>query len=265
MIEPLEHRLLLAASATLSGGVLTIEGTKRGDDILFGFTDNNRLQVGRDLANTKILGTFRLSRIDRIHAILKGGRDTIGLFDISIRSIVEGGPGSDILQGGPGKDEIRGGDGRDTIEGGEANDSLFGGPGDDVLRENLALAFDSGADDLSGGPGKDKLVYESRSQNLRVSLDGKANDGEEDEGDNVHNDVEWIVAGSGDDVLIGSGGADTLEGNSGFDILRGNGGGDRLIADDAQFDSLFGGAGDDTAIASIGDDIDEDIEETQFA
>jgi len=42
------------------------------------------------------------------------------------------------------------------------------------------------------GPGTDTVSYSARTNSVKVTIDGKANDGEKTELDNVHGDVECI-------------------------------------------------------------------------
>jgi Ca2+-binding RTX toxin-like protein len=77
-----------------------------------------------------------------------------------------------------------------------------------------------------------------------VTVDGRANDGEAGEGDNVIG-AEAIIGGSGDDVLVGpSRLAATLEGGPGDDRLTGG----------RENDLLAGGPGNDTLVGGPGAD-----------
>jgi Ca2+-binding RTX toxin-like protein len=138
-----------------------------------------------------------------------------------------------------------GGAGDDTIVGTAANNRLVGGPGDDLLRGK------AGDDVLVGGPGRDWLFgdagsdtadYSDRTASLHISLDGRFDDGERGERDNVFPDVENVVGGSGNDVIVGSSRANRLEGRGGNDTITGGAGADRL----------YGGDGDDTLDARDG-------------
>jgi Ca2+-binding RTX toxin-like protein len=190
---------------------------------------------------------------------------------------VRGLGGNDSIYGGPGNDKLYGGDGNDTIRGDDGNDLLGGENGDDYLDGG------NGADGLYGNAGKDTVDYSSRSANLTITPDGKANDGQANETDNVASDVEVIKGGSGSDkisafvidsTLIGNAGNDTLEGGSRWDRLEGGDGNDVLKpgANDAPhhqdwypitppptnstagMNVLLGGNGNDTLYSSWGDD-----------
>jgi uncharacterized delta-60 repeat protein len=192
--------------------------------------------------------------------------------------VVRGGSGNDYLAErtwesahGNGYEQPRnalyGNAGNDTLDGGTAADALFGGPGDDTLLadEMPEDQFWPGtwveyfADFYSGGGGNDTIDYSARSRwydDLSVSLDGIANDGRKAfwdgygtlpaEGDNVSADVENVIAGAGDDDLVGSSANNRLVGGDGDDMLRGMGGDDVLDGGLGR-DWLRGDAGTDTA------------------
>ena len=85
-----------------------------------------------------------------------------------------------------------------------------------------------GADVLNGGGGShDRVGYGSRTASVSVDLDGSAgDDGEAGEGDTVSADVEDVLAGSGDDQLVGNAAANLLQGGPGADSIAGGGGKD---------------------------------------
>ncbi|HYE17588.1 MAG TPA: calcium-binding protein, partial [Tepidisphaeraceae bacterium] len=76
-----------------------------------------------------------------------------------------------------------------------------------------------------------------------------------------------ILAGVGDDLIVGSGGSDTVYGDDGNDWVEGALGDDYLLGQDgndtlngsADRDSVVGGDGDDTWVASVGYDTRLDI------
>ena len=146
--------------------------------------------------------------------VLSSYRDTCNAVTASHgeRITVDAGAGDDIVRGSPGSDSIGGGNGSDVLNGG------------------------FGADTISGGEGFDKATYCDRSGRVSVSLDGVADDGAAGEGDNAQADLEDVVGGSGNDVLVGNAAANTLSGGTGNDELTGGPG----------FDTLNGGDGNDT-------------------
>ncbi|HEX8911889.1 MAG TPA: calcium-binding protein [Humisphaera sp.] len=151
---------------------------------------------------------------------------------------VTGGDGNDRISGGPGVDRLYGGNGNDRLWGNDGNDITDGGDGDDVI------ASSRGNDAFYGGPGTDTADYSTRSDPLRLSLDGLANDGGSGEKDTIRDDVENLIGGSGNDKLYGNADANRLEGRGGNDELYGRAGNDRLIGGTGA-DALHGGDGDD--------------------
>lgn len=159
LIESLEDRRLLSVS--FSGGVLTITGTGRADEI----------EVERHATRPWVLricvnGEVEKMRIDKIASILckaGGGDDEINFNSadrVTLGSLIRGGNGDDLIIGGAGPNTIRGGcgddtitgcGGRDDLDGEEDNDDLDGGAGDDVVKGGR------GRDKVHGGKGHDKL------------------------------------------------------------------------------------------------------------
>jgi Ca2+-binding RTX toxin-like protein len=135
-------------------------------------------------------------------------------------NILDGQAGNDTLSGGGGDDQLTGGTGNDKLAGGDGNDQLSGGAGDDSL---------------DGGAGTDTASYSDAAAGVTVNLNaGTASNGGGTE--SVLN-VENVIGGSGDDLLIGSVSDNLLTGGSGFDTLAGLAGND----------TLDGGLGTDTA------------------
>lgn len=158
-----------------------------------------------------------------------------------------GGSGDDELVGNDMANVITGGNGDDVISGGIAGDCdndidvLNGGNDDDVFM--MGPASDCG-DTVNGGAGFDRADYQYRTEDLVITVNNAADDGE-DEDDNIKNDVEQIFGGFGGDTITGGAAAEDLRGGAGDDILSGGGGNDTLV----------GHAGDDTLNGDAGDDI----------
>ena len=157
--------------------------------------------------------------------------------------------------GEAGIDNLAGGPGNDDLQGGNGNDELAGGAGDDrLLGEGAGTPLES--DVLSGGEGTDTAPFSERTEPLTIDLDGRADDGEYGEDDNVQPDVETLIGGSADDTLIGSDIANLLDGRDGEDTLLGGGGDDSLDGgrNEPSADNLSGGSGSDTMEGRSGDD-----------
>lgn len=167
--------------------------------------------------------------------------------------IFRGGSGNDLLTGRDGDDRIYGQDGNDTLNGDfgssgpGGNDLLDGGAGNDEFEQYVGFGYPAGLkgnDTYIGGPGNDSFSYFHRSDPVKISLDGLANDGMAGESDNIHPDIEAVGGSSGDDVIVGSPGAETLWGGDGDDKISGGSGDDKLYGDGGD-DLIDGGPGDD--------------------
>jgi Ca2+-binding RTX toxin-like protein len=180
--EPLEPRQLLSAGSAALGddGLLTVEGTRRADEIVVrrGYirsAEGPRMIVE---VNGRKVGSYKLSLVeevrvsggrgdDRIHlvgmsanldrpapvAIAAGvtPRFTVRPIDPGIGATAFGGFGDDSLYGSGGDDVLDGGAGDDLVDGGAGDDSLLGGDDDDTLVGSY------GSDTLRGGAGADGL------------------------------------------------------------------------------------------------------------
>jgi len=165
---------------------------------------------------------------------------------------VNGGAGDDTITGSNVSNVISGGGGDDTLSGGTGNgdcsldeDTLNGGDGDDTFDQGSAA--DCG-DVMAGGAGVDVVTYTSRSNDLTITVDNKADDGEASEADNVKTDIEKVIGGAGDDTITGSTGDDILDGGAGADTLNGGSGDDTFLEGTASSgaDIFNGGNGYDT-------------------
>lgn len=220
--------------------------------------------------------TIVCPRPSRIVVNLLAGDDSLSTYEatdlpFTVPFEADGGPGNDTLDGASGNDTLSGGDGNDALTGRDGDDSLYGQAGDDVLNGDFSEDGPGGDDLLDGGAGNDefeqyvgfgypaplkgddtyiggagydRFSYFHRSVAVRVTLDGKANDGMAGESDNVGADIEEVGGGSGDDLIVGTNRADELWGSDGDDTVRGNGGNDTLWGNEGD-DLIEGGAGND--------------------
>ncbi|MCY2952203.1 MAG: calcium-binding protein [Planctomycetota bacterium] len=196
-VESLEARMLLSASAALTGHVLRIHGDLQSTNTITvsnnkdGLVDVSITSVNRkNKPSTLIKKQFTLANIKRV--MIRGGvkADTITIdqtnssFALPTRidalagndlittgaepdvinasagnDKIDAGAGNDLVFGGRGDDTLLGGDGNDTLWGGNGNDSLDGGTGDDKLGGIL------GQNTLLGGDGKDTFLVRSLDKN----------------------------------------------------------------------------------------------------
>jgi hypothetical protein len=171
-----------------------------------------------------------------------------------------------LCSGDTGQDSVSGflGDGNDVLDSRNLPAAPLGwtewflGPGDDTLLGGASadrISPGTGNDVVSGGPGSDFVDYFGTIDDVRVTLDGIADDGTGGHG-NVLPDVEGAAGGLGSDVLVGRDEPDVLDGgfNIGggafttFDVVRGLGGGDSVALGRGIGE---GGDGDDDVLGYV--------------
>jgi hypothetical protein len=94
-----------------------------------------------------------------------------------------------------------------------SNDVDTGGVGNDSWHA------DPGADSFSGGDGDDTADHRDRTAPVTITADGRADDGEAGEGDNVGADVEELFGGSGGDHVAAGPNGSRLHGGPGNDVV----------------------------------------------
>jgi Ca2+-binding RTX toxin-like protein len=251
MLESLESRRYFTGVTLNDQGLLDVQGSSKSDEILFDRV-YNQLRV-------RINGAERFFTNDSVKAIkveAAGGDDVVvvGLRDVPCTLL--GGGGNDTLSGGNGDDYLSGGKGDDYLCGRDGNDTLIGG---------------GGSDDMAGGADRDIVDYSSRTEDLVIGVGTDFDDGARGENDNVRDDIEVVLGGSGNDeirtrmpkpieihggpgndTLLGFSANDTLYGNEGNDSLFGGSGND-LLADASSKSKHHGGV--DTFNGGLGDDM----------
>ncbi|MDP9242738.1 MAG: hypothetical protein M3O84_06135 [Actinomycetota bacterium] len=248
----------------------------------------NTATCGRSGVNIRVAGSVVGDRIridDALHTrksprilgragsdVIEGGPGTQNIFGGFGSDDLRGGSGVDLMYGGNGADTLHGDGGGDLLVGGclggvchQGGDTYFGGSGPDTLAQPPDMGQPPGPDILWGGGGEDQAWYSLRTADLSLTLDDVANDGEAGEGDDVRFDVERMVAGEGDDVLVGNDRANRLEGGAGDDSisglggtdhLYGRGGDDEIQAQDGSLDVVnCGPGGGDHAIVDVQDSV----------
>lgn len=176
--EALETRQLLSATvtATLSGGVLKVEGTNGRDTIKI--RESNGL-AGKSISvdgvsiksGTKALGSVNAASVNKIEVRALGGDDFVDLHvsdyqAVSINATIWGHTGNDTLIGGNGNDTLYGNAGSDNLQGYGGDDFLSGGtPGTSgaTLAEKDKFWGGTGWDKYSDGFDFGKWVYNGTS------------------------------------------------------------------------------------------------------
>ena len=209
------------------------------------------------------------------YSVFATNYDDVVLGDAGVNNLW-GQSGDDTLFGGDSGDLLGGNDGDDSLFGGNGNDSLYGGAGADVMNGEAGddtifvfsgtqvEPFSPGDDQIDGGDGVDTLSFNPTfigdqqgaafavTANVTVNLNitGPQNTGA---GVMTIVNVENVVGGQGDDLLIGNAVGNFLWGGDGEDYLIGldgndnmfGGYGDDILRGDAGTDVFNGGEGDD--------------------
>src|SRR5687768_3786957 len=136
VFEALEDRRHLAASITLSSGVLKLVGNNTSTTISVTASGSNLIAKSGSLFRT--VSTSSVSKI-YVDGGTAGDRITIAsnvykpaqVYSGGGNDTVIGGSGNDSLYGGAGSDKLAGFAGNDYLNGGDGNDSLYGGAGDE--------------------------------------------------------------------------------------------------------------------------------------
>ncbi|MDQ1159332.1 Ca2+-binding RTX toxin-like protein [Sphingomonas sp. SORGH_AS 950] len=197
------------------------------NDVLTGDAGANRLSGGA--GDDVLVGGAGADTLDggAGHDIADYANSAAGVQVALDGSVSHGGDADgDMLTG---IEEVHGSAFDDVLKGSAGDDVLVGGTGDDMLVGGL------GADVLDGGDGFDTADYSDASAGVNVYLDGRASTGEA-MGDRLIN-IERVLGGGYDDLLVGNAGANDLAGGGGDDVLVGGAGAD----------TLEGGAGEDIA------------------
>ncbi|HEV8604562.1 MAG TPA: calcium-binding protein [Tepidisphaeraceae bacterium] len=194
LFEQLESRQMLAA--TLTGGVLTVDGSAKGDNIRVQIAGPNIVvHVNKSTRN------FVRADVDSILVNGRAGNDKINVVNKQLGNVViQGGSGNDNILGGGAGDLITGGAGNDTMRGRGGNDQIYGDAGDDKV-------FGDVGNDTLGGDDEDMLSDADINSTLEGSdtLNGGSGD-------------DWLLSGTESDLHNDLSGADQLTGGDGDDI-----------------------------------------------
>ena len=233
----------------------TISGAG-GDDIIVGGEGSDTVSFVEDTAGVQVdlgagtatgagTGTDTITEVENVAG---GAGDDIIIGD-EFDNVLDGGAGNDTIIGLESDDVIIGGTGNDFLYAGAGDDIVDAGPGDDIIVGGSG----QGNDTYIGGEGNDTITYTSTSEGITVDLapdgvtvdlstgiaTGIATGGEIDT--DILSGIENVVAGDGDDTIIGDANANVLEGGLGNDTIAGGAG-----------DTLDGGDGTDTLRVQVG-------------
>lgn len=183
---------------------------------------------------------------DTIEELPGDGVDTVELSHVAVYELSEN--VEDLVRLGNQAVTVTGNAANNHMAATIAADRLSGLTGDDWLvgREgNDILAGGLGADILDGGAGRDVASYATMTTRVNVNLTTGFTGNGEPSGDTLIG-IEDLIAGSGDDYLVGDAGANALAGGAGADALFGVEGND-VLEGGAGADRLNGGSGLDIA------------------
>ena len=184
------------------------------------FASNQIALAGADERDNSLSGTATADYIDAL-----GGNDS-----------VRGDAGDDIIYGSGGNDSVQGDGGNDRLYGGLGDDGISGDAGDDELHGGDGsdrIADSGGANWLEGNGGSD-IVFATGFGRDDLYADSVMSLSEailasEDAGTGLKGD--WLMAGAGDDLEVGSSDDDVLMGGGGADVLVGGPGDDSIEGD----------------------------------
>jgi Ca2+-binding RTX toxin-like protein len=232
-----------------------------GDDLLVGHGGNDVLDGGNGVDTADFSDTTQGVSVNLSGGYAQGvesGSDQLIDFENAV-----GGSGNDVLIGNAADNRLTGGQGNDTLNGGDGVDTASYQNASGAVNVNLGAGTSSGADGqdtlisienvlgsgfndvltgnaadntIDGAAGNDTVSYASDTAGVVIDLSAGTAAGALIGLDTLLN-IENVVGGSGNDILIGNAGENMLAGGAGNDRLVGGSGNDRLD----------GGAGSDTA------------------
>ncbi|MGC4032041.1 MAG: peptidylprolyl isomerase [Tepidisphaeraceae bacterium] len=144
------------AAATVTDGILTINGTANGDKIAVSRKSTNYL-----VTVNGVTSSFATSTVTSMQIYGLAGSDLITLADtVYATTYIEGGDGNDNITGGSGDDVINAGAGDDTVYTGSGSNRVAGADGNDTLVGGIGrdrIFGGAGNDSINGGAGRDIL------------------------------------------------------------------------------------------------------------
>jgi Ca2+-binding RTX toxin-like protein len=160
------------SSASVANDTLTVTGAQGADRLALRLAagDPNSLQV--DFGdNGSADRSFDRATFSHIRVSLGGGNDRFRVDEANGAIADEGlvvfaGSGSDTIAGSGGSDIVVGGSGDDSVDGRRGNDTALLGSG----RDDFTWLPGDGSDDIEGGAGLDKLIFDGSGANEVMSL-----------------------------------------------------------------------------------------------
>jgi len=202
---------------------------------------------------------------------LRGGSNNDSFSGEDGDDSLEGFGGNDTLMGGAGNDTASGAGGTDSLVGDAGDDRLLGGGAVDTLDGGFGIDFLSGgasvaviSDQIEGTLSLTNTGYQT-TRGDRALVDagvGNTLGNVTLQGSDLGDVIDFstftvgrvtVMAGGGNDSVLGGLGADVIFGGDGNDTLLGGGGQDQVFGD-AGNDTVNGGGGSDTVSGGLGND-----------
>jgi Ca2+-binding RTX toxin-like protein len=223
VVEMLERRRLMTLSVEQVGGTVEITGSSSADYVSVSLDGSGSIKIYDGTSSN--YGAYDPNQVTLIKVLAGDGADTVLVNpSVSEAMLIYGDSGNDDLHGAGQSDTVYGGNGSDGIDVGSSADLVYGGEGGDTVNGGDfgdTIWGDLGSDVLSGGNGDD-LIY------------GGA-------------DADTLNGNDDSDSLYGEGGDDVITGGAHRDTMYGGDGNDTFHAADLWDETIFGGAGTDSA------------------
>jgi Ca2+-binding RTX toxin-like protein len=265
MIQSLERRVLLAVTAVLNDGTLTVTGTVAADTVRLDLLPGgSRTLVTVKSGNTTLYSNgSNQDVVEKLNVDLLAGNDTITFTadQSTVPLSIIGGEGADTIYGNFIESttfKITGGKGDDKMQVGVAlqnssRSAINGSDGNDTIRVNNTAGP---SPYVQGGAGQDVINLTANDPGGQYDIDGfKVAAGPGNDTIRGSNQEDVLLGEEGNDRIYGNGGDDLIYGGNGADILYGCVGNDVLDTGggDINIDYTDGGDGNDLAILETGD------------
>lgn len=197
---------------------------------------------GNDLVDYTALTTALVADLATQSAAFTVGTVAVNEGFVGFEGII-GGSGDDTISGTSGADALIGGLGNDTLLGIGGADRMDGGGGDD----RIVAGSEARDGEFDGGEGNDTLDLSEFTDPINVNFESGTAFviGTNDQIAETFVNIEGVISGSGNDVIVGSSDANTIDGGGGSDSVVGAGGNDHIVFDVNDV-TIDGGAGIDT-------------------
>jgi Ca2+-binding RTX toxin-like protein len=209
------------ASATVTGGILVVNGSDVGDTISVALNNAGTKVKARD--DGEVVGSFLLTEVTGISVLGGHGNDSISVAsDIKLQATLSGVGGNDTLVGGGGSNVLIGGAGNDSLTGGSGTNLLIPGP-------DSFTSGPGGNDTLNGGTGTSIADFSHRTDSLHLSNNGLPDSGGTGETSQIDTNIQAMWGGTADDTIVGTHAGEFLSGGSGANLVKGGGVSDLLV------------------------------------